>query len=170
MKKKIGLHIKPLRQIDKRFEIYERILDANGLDHVRLCSSDNDFWDEVKQLDLFIYYWGQWDVERQIAQTIMPIIESELKITCFPNQKTCWCFDDKIKEYFLMKSHNFPIIQSWVFWEESEALEWAKGAPLPITRLPILTALLIIFSPFLIEFIVYALKSQETKTMHAYKH
>ncbi len=128
----IGIHCEPLKQFQPRLIRYEKILKYNGLNTIRLCSSELDFWEQVKKLDLFIYCWGQWDSERQNAKAILPIIERELAVPCFPNQRTCWMFDDKIREYCLMLAHGFPMAKSWIFWEKDVALRWAKDADLPV--------------------------------------
>ena len=50
----------------------------------------------------------------------------------FPNLYTCWHFDDKVKEYYLLKSLGYPVIESWIFWEKNHALEWAERANFPV--------------------------------------
>jgi len=132
MNKLVGIHYEPQKQFYKDLKIYEEILKFNGLRSVRLCASCPGFWDQVKQLDLFIYYWGQWDAAHQNAKAIIPIVEKELNIPCFPNTRTCWAYDDKIRQYYLMQSHGFPMAKCWVFWEEDEAVKWAQDAPLPV--------------------------------------
>lgn len=132
MSKLIGIHCQPQRQFERRLQIYEEILKFNGLESVRLCSSDLDFWEQVRKLDLFIYYWGQWDAPRQNAKAVIPIVEKELNVPCFPNMRTCWCYDDKVREYYLMRAHGFPMAKCWIFWEKDDALRWAEHAPLPV--------------------------------------
>jgi len=128
----IGIHYAPLKQFQPRLVRYEKILEHNGLKSIRMCSSEMDFWEQVKDLDLFIYCWEQWDSERQNAKAILPIIEQELQIPCFPNQRTCWMFDDKIREYYLMLAHGFPMAKSWIFWEKDVAHQWADDINLPV--------------------------------------
>ncbi len=129
---KIGIHYEPLKQFQPRLKRYEKIIAYNGQKSIRLSSSEPDFWHQVRSVDLFIYYWGQWDAERQNAKAIMPIIENEIGVTCFPNQRTAWMFDDKIREYYLMLSQDYPMVKSWVFWESDDALKWAENAELPV--------------------------------------
>ena len=132
MKQEVGIHYQPYYQFDARLHRYEAILEFNGINTRRLSSSRPDFWRQVRELDLFIYYWGQWDVTRQVARAIMRVIEQEYDIPCFPNVRTAWMFDDKIREYYLMQAHGFPMIKSWIFWEEKDALHWADDATLPV--------------------------------------
>jgi hypothetical protein len=91
-----------------------------------------DFWEKVRELDLFIYRWSQIDDHHQIARSIIPIVEKEIGIKCYPDTNTCWHYDDKIKQYYILKSHNFPITQSYVFYDKIEALKWIEKTKLPI--------------------------------------
>ena len=127
-----GIHYEPGRKFSLRLQVFEKILGFNGIESVRVCSSDINFWDEIAQCDFFIYPWGQWDAVRQRATAVIPVIENELKISCFPDIETCWSFDDKIRQYYLMKAHGFPMTKSWIFWEKEAALKWGADAALPI--------------------------------------
>lgn len=117
---------------DEVMEVYYRILEHNGIPFKRLLLADPDFWGEVKRLDAFIYKWGHQDRHRQVAETILPLIESQLKVRCFPDQKTCWHYDDKIRQYLLLKQHGFPAAESFVFWDKPSALAWASSAEYPV--------------------------------------
>lgn len=111
---------------------YEQILHSNEIDCIWLDASKPDFWDEVAQLDLFVYQWEHYDTPRQIAPSIIPIIEYEMKIPCFPNWQTSWHYDDKIKQYYLLKQHGFPVIESYIFWDQNQALKWLESAQMPL--------------------------------------
>jgi glutathione synthase/RimK-type ligase-like ATP-grasp enzyme len=125
----VGIHKNCYRRYTDRFET---ILDYNDIEHIRLDVDDPDFWQQVSKLDLFIYWWGHAYNERQKALTIIPIVENEIGITCLPNMRTCWSYDDKIREYYLLKHYGFPVIPFWIFWDQKLALEWLKRTPLPV--------------------------------------
>jgi len=116
----------------KRNEIYKRILKFNSIPFIEMDIHDKDFWEKVQSLDLFLFRWAHIDDHHQLAMTILPIIENYLTVKCFPNLNTCWHFDDKIKQYYLLKSHNYPAIESYIFWEKDNALEWANKIDYPI--------------------------------------
>jgi glutathione synthase/RimK-type ligase-like ATP-grasp enzyme len=67
-----------------------------------------------------------------MAHTIIPIVEQEMGIKCFPDLATCWHYDDKIRQYYILKQHGFPAIESWVFWNKKKALEWIETASFPL--------------------------------------
>ena len=128
----VGIHKDQYCKFCKFLTRYEIILDYNGINHIRLDASESDFWKKVSKLDLFIFRWAHFDWPKQLAHTILPIIENEMKIKCFPNQATCWHYDDKIREYYLLKQAGFPVVDSYIFWDKKKAIEWANNANYPV--------------------------------------
>jgi glutathione synthase/RimK-type ligase-like ATP-grasp enzyme len=120
----VGIHTDYQGSLDMNSRIFETILKFNEIPVIRMNSSDKEFWDTIPKLDLFIYMWGHYDVYRYRAQTILPIIENYYNIPCFPDQNTCWHYDDKIKQYFILKSKGFPVVSSWVHYDKSSAISW----------------------------------------------
>ena len=84
----IGIHKKPYGQFDEYNKRYEQILDYNKIAHIRVDINERQFWDQLKMLDLFIFPWAHSDLERQIAYTILPIIENIYNVKCFPDYNT----------------------------------------------------------------------------------
>lgn len=113
-------------------EKYKEILQYNKIPYIELNANQPDFWDKIKELDLFIFRWAQPDDHHQIAETILPIIENVYNIKCFPNQETCWHYDDKIKEYYLFNAKGYPFTKSWIFWDKEYALKFVQNANYPI--------------------------------------
>ncbi len=111
---------------------YEKILADNGLEFVRLDISEADFWETVRGLDLFIMRWNQWDSAGGEALDLLPVLEKKLRVPCFPDLNTCWHYDDKIRQYLLLKPLGYPMAESYVFRDRSAALRWARGADYPV--------------------------------------
>jgi len=128
----VGIHKDPCGKFGKYLKLYEDILRHNDIDHIRLDINRPDFWTLVSKVDLFIFRWRQIDNHHQLAKTIIPIIEKEMGIKCFPNMSTCWHYDDKIKQYYMLKSYGIPMIESWIFWNKKEAIHWVENAVFPL--------------------------------------
>ena len=111
---------------------YERILQANGIQPVHVNVNDSSFWSTLKSVDYFIFPWSHQNNECQVALSIIPIIEKHLSVTCYPSLSTCWHYDDKIRQYYLLKLHGFPFIESWIFWNRERAQDWLSQAELPL--------------------------------------
>jgi len=128
----VGIHKDQYGKFCPFLQKYEEILDYNNIEHIRLDASDEDFWEKVKKLDLFIFRWTHIDDHHQMAKTIIPIVEKQMGIKCFPNLATSWHYDDKIREYYLLKQAGFPVIDSYIFWDKNKALKWAENADYPV--------------------------------------
>jgi hypothetical protein len=111
---------------------YEKILAHNGIPSVRLRMESAEFWNQVVNLSLFIMRFRHCDSDLQLARDILPVVEKACGVKCYPNLASGWHYDDKVKQYFLLKAHGFPITQSWVFYERRAALDWAKEAVYPV--------------------------------------
>ena len=122
----VGIHPDDAFKISTYVEKYIKILEKNKIDYSILNANELDFWSRIAELDYFIFRWRHLDDDRQIAKDILPIIEVVYKKKVFPNLQTSWHFDDKIKQYFLMQAMNMPMIDSFVFYSKSSAIEWAR--------------------------------------------
>ncbi len=52
-------------------------------------------------------------------------------IKVFPNSDTCWHYDDKVGQKYLLEAVNAPLVPSYVFYKKKEALEWVSKTELP---------------------------------------
>lgn len=127
----VGLLKQPIQNRPLEMERYRQILRHNDIPFLDLCIADTDFWDKIKETDFFIFRWGHYTSEIQLAHSIMPLIEQTLGLKCFPDQKTSWHYDDKVRQALLMECHNHPFIRTNIFWDETAALQWAESASFP---------------------------------------
>jgi glutathione synthase/RimK-type ligase-like ATP-grasp enzyme len=128
----VGIHKAFFRGYFEYIQRFERILDHNKIHHIRLECDDADFWSRARDLDLFIFWWRHDNGDWRLATTLIPIVEDQLNVKCLPNTKTCWAYDDKIREYYLLQQNGFPGVASWVFWDKDKALDWLTCAPFPL--------------------------------------
>jgi len=129
---RVGIHGTFFKGFTPFITRFEQILKHNRIDFARVEFDSPDFWEVVKNLELFIFWWRHDNGDHFIAKAILPIIEKELGIVCLPNERTWWSFDDKIKQYFLMRHHNFPFVHSWIFRDKNRAINWFSQAKLPV--------------------------------------
>ncbi|SLM28702.1 conserved hypothetical protein [Desulfamplus magnetovallimortis] len=111
---------------------FEKIFEYNKIPFRRVNSSSEIFWEEIADYDLFLYNFGQRDSELQNAKAVIPLVQNEFGIKCFPDTTTCWHYDDKIRQYYLSMSAGFPMAKSWVFWNLEDALNWIEDANFPV--------------------------------------
>lgn len=112
--------------------VYKKILDHNKIAWIDLDINDQDILKKVADLDLFILRMIHSDDDIKLAQHILPVIQNEMGIKCYPNIATSWHYDNKIKQYYMLKGANFPVVNSFVFWNKNPALLWAEEAEYPV--------------------------------------
>jgi len=49
----------------------------------------------------------------------------------FPSFNTSWHFDDKVGQKYLLEAMGLPLVPSYIFYQESQALDWAKDTSYP---------------------------------------
>lgn len=133
MSLKIGIHEFENGIFTKWSEKYIDILRFNNIPYELLSIDDLDFWNKIRDCTHFIYHWGGITDEHQKANSILPVIEFELNKPCFPNWRLSWHYDDKIKGYYILKAHSFPVVATNIFYNKVKAIEWVVSkASFPI--------------------------------------
>ncbi len=128
---RVGIH-RGVNGFSNFIRKYEDICKLNGIPSIRLDAGEQDFWEKLKTCNIFVYNWRVEHNDQQLANTIIPLVENQMNIKCFPNMSTCWAYDDKIREFYMLKLAGFPVIESWVFWDRPRAIEWANTAEYPV--------------------------------------
>ncbi|MDD4219272.1 MAG: hypothetical protein PHR10_03715 [Sphaerochaetaceae bacterium] len=113
-------------------DVYKQILDHNDIPYIDLDINDPGFWNDVKRIDVFMAKIAQTDDDLALAAQIIPVINKFLGVRCFPDYNTVWHYDDKVKQYYLLHSMGYPVIESYIFWDRAKALEWATRTNYPV--------------------------------------
>lgn len=94
------------------------------------CYSNNIIHDLSDCGALLWHFSHAHPTDFQISIKLIASLEAAGKI-CFPNLNSCWHFDDKVAQKYLLESINAPVINSWVFYSQKEAIEWISKASFP---------------------------------------
>jgi glutathione synthase/RimK-type ligase-like ATP-grasp enzyme len=105
--------------------------EKKGIDYKIVNAYDNDIIQQVEGCDAFMWHFHQGDYrDMQFAKALVLSLETK-GIRCFPDSKTCWHFDNKVWEKYLLEAVGAPLVPSYVFYTEKEALEWAGKTTFP---------------------------------------
>ena len=79
---------------------------------------------QCKGLDALLWHWDGVDPVNFLAarQIVASLEASGLRV--FPNVNTCWHYDDKVAQKYLLEAIGAPLIPTWVFFDLKEALRW----------------------------------------------
>lgn len=134
---KIGLLLNSNNRLCYYSERFREILTKNGIPFIILDPNSDSFLDEIKNCSHLLFRHSQGDTDKILYEVIFNIAQNIYHVKCWPNYETFWPYEDKIKEYYLLKSHGFPIIDSHIFWNYDQAGAFLERSQFPVVaKLP----------------------------------
>jgi hypothetical protein len=91
-----------------------------------------DILDQVRGCDGFMWRWAHFGGMYQIARRLIPVLEGQLRLAVYPDQNTCWHYDDKAAQAFLLPGAGIPVPRTWVWFDYPSAREWISTASYPL--------------------------------------
>lgn len=91
-----------------------------------------DIVDQLRGCDGFMWRWAHFNGMARIARRLLPVVERELKLPVYPDQNTCWHYDDKIAQAYLFEAAGIASPKTWVWFDRQEALAWLEKASFPM--------------------------------------
>jgi glutathione synthase/RimK-type ligase-like ATP-grasp enzyme len=124
---KIAIHNRPGSFSDK-WILYCKI---HQIGYKVVNCFDTNIISQLNDCDGLMWHWAQWDSKailfaRQLAHSLEHIGKK-----VFPNMNTCWHFDDRVGQKYLLESLDAPLVKSYVFYDKNEALKWANTSSYP---------------------------------------
>lgn len=105
--------------------------EENNINYTLIDCFSSNVIKQMVEFDVLMWHWSQEDPKAMlIAKNLTKAIESMGK-KVFPDFNTVWHFDNKISQKYLLEALNVPLVSSYVFYSENEALEWAKNTKFP---------------------------------------
>jgi hypothetical protein len=130
MKLEIGIHDGDVNGYSAR---WAEAVRSHGGEVRRLDLLGADPLGQVEGCDGVMWYWAHYPHgERLAALPILRVIEQHLHIPIFPDMATCWHYDDKVAQSYLLKAIGIPHPKTWVFFREADALAWCEMADYPV--------------------------------------
>lgn len=125
---KIAIHNRPGSFSDRWIAYCEE----NNISHKIVNCYDSDILEQLINCDGLMWHWhhGNYREQNFARQLICSVEKMGLKV--FPNYNTCWHFDDKVGQKYLLESINAPLVPSFVFYDTPSAHKWADEADFPI--------------------------------------
>lgn len=101
------------------------------IDFKLVNSYSNSIIDDVEDCDAFMWHFHQANAKDVLfAKQLIYSLESAGK-RVFPNFHTCWHFDDKLGQKYLMETAEAPLVPSYAFYEKKAAMAWVEKADFP---------------------------------------
>jgi hypothetical protein len=91
-----------------------------------------DFLEQLVGCDGLMWWFAHLPFPRNFAKRLVAALDYGGQLPTFPNHRTCWHFDDKVAQAYLLRAAGLPMPRTWVFWREEDALEFCQQAQFPL--------------------------------------
>lgn len=126
----IGIHMAGEPCFNMR---WQSTLLGHGIRVKRIDLLGGDPLRQVEGCDGVMWHWFHYPHEIRLATLpILRVIEEHLRIPVFPDMATCWHYDDKIAQSYLLEALGIPCPKTWVLWRKAEAMAWCEQAVFPV--------------------------------------
>lgn len=85
----------------------------------------------LKKFDFFLWHWHHLNYSDTIAARYIINSVEGFGVKVFPDTKTSWTFDNKIAQKYTLEAIGAPFVPTYVFFNERDALDWAKTTTWP---------------------------------------
>lgn len=103
----------------------------NNITYKVVNAFDNDIISQVKGYNILFWHHSHAILKDTIAAKRILFALEHAGIKVFPDFRTGWHFDNKIAQKYLLEAIDAPMVQSYVFYDKKEALNWAKTTSYP---------------------------------------
>ncbi len=102
-----------------------------GLSYKVVNCFDNNIISQLTSADALLWnWWSHIPSDILLAQSVIRTLESMGK-KVFPNSATCWYYDNKIGQKYLLESIGAPLVPTYIFYDFQEALSWIEQSSFP---------------------------------------
>lgn len=99
--------------------------NAKGIEYVVVDCLKTDIINKLKEAQVthLLWHFGQIWEDLLTARNILFSAEM-VGIKVFPNFNTCWHFDDKISQKYLLEAQGIELVKTYIFYSKSECKKW----------------------------------------------
>jgi hypothetical protein len=103
-----------------------------GVHHTVVDCYGSDIISKLRGVDGLLWHWTHdRPADLMMARSVLTAAE-RLGLQVFPNTETCWHFDDKVAQKYLLESVQAPLAPAHAFFDEDTARAWARAAVYPL--------------------------------------
>ena len=105
--------------------------ERNNISYKLVDVYANDIIEQLSDCDALMWHYHQANhKDMKFAFALLTSLELAGK-KVFPNFRTCWHFDNKVYQKYLLESIGAPFVPTYVFYNEAEVLQWVEQTTFP---------------------------------------
>ncbi len=104
---------------------------SKNIPFIEVNCCDSNIIEQIKDCDALLWHHAHGTYpDILLAKHLLYSVQNS-GIFVFPDYNTCWHFDDKVSQKYLLEGIGAPLVPSYVFYEKKKALEWANSTSYP---------------------------------------
>lgn len=105
--------------------------EENSIPYKQVDCFSSDIIRQLSGCRALLWHWPHHDYRAQLfARQLIASVEA-LGLNVFPSTKTCWHYDDKVGQKYLLEAIGAPMVPTHVFYDRHSALQWAEQTTFP---------------------------------------
>ena len=105
--------------------------DHHKITYKLVSCYDSNILDQLRDCDGLMWHWHHGDPKSILfARQLTYSLEASGK-KVFPNARTCWHFDDKVGQKYLLEAIGAPLVPNYVFYDKQTALLFIEETSFP---------------------------------------
>ncbi len=105
--------------------------ELHGIPYKVVNCLDSDIVEQLRLSHVLLWHWHHGDPREQLVARSVIMAAETMGIKVFPSTATCWHFDDKIAQKYLMEAIGAPMVPTYACYDLKEALSWIDRASFP---------------------------------------
>lgn len=123
----VGIHHRP-GSFSDRWQIY---CQAYAIPYQIIDAHSPSLAQDAGDLAAFLWHWSHSDdKDILVARQIIYALE-QTGMNVYPNTATCWHYDDKVAQKYLLEAIAAPLPPTWIFYAPEHAYEWIAQTNFP---------------------------------------
>lgn len=130
---KIGLLLNSDNRLFPNYsEKFRELLDKNAITYTLINPNSQTMLEDLANCTHLLFRHSQGDTDMMLYDSIFHIAKDIYNLKCSPDYETYWSYENKIKEYYLLKSSGFPVVETNIFWDYNSAYKFLQTSSYPL--------------------------------------
>lgn len=102
-----------------------------GITHRMIDCRQTDIISQLADFDILLFHWHHEISPDVIAARHVIYAAEAMGLKVFPNIATCWTYDDKVSQKYLLEAIGAPLVETYVFLDCDNSLAWVDKTSFP---------------------------------------
>lgn len=105
--------------------------ELQGIRYKVVNCLDSNIIEQLSSSTALLWHWVHGDAREQLMARDVIAAAEMMGVKVFPSTSTCWHFDNKIAQKYLLEAIGAPLVPTYVFYDLKEAFHWIDRASFP---------------------------------------